>query len=214
MFGIDLSILLITVGYIGLFAIIFAETGLFFGFFLPGDTLLFTAGILSAGGTFSVWIVIIIAIIAGIIGDSFGYYFGKRAGSYFLKKEDSWIFKKRYIEETRKFYDKHGVKTIVLARFLPIIRTFAPLLAGVSHMRYEIFMPFNIIGGVLWVVSMTLLGYGLGNIVPNIDVYVVPIIIVIFVLSFIPLIVGYIKRGKKGLSITHPEVVSKRMNDV
>jgi membrane-associated protein len=183
----DLKVLLETVGYIGLFAIVFAESGLFFGFFLPGDSLLFTAGLLAAAGHFKLSIVIILSLIAAILGDSFGYYFGSKTGKLLFKKEDSLIFNKNNLEKSQAFYAAHGAKTIILARFIPVVRTFAPILAGTSHMPYPKFLAYNVMGGFIWVLSLTLLGALLGNTIPNIDHYILPIAFSIIVISLLPI---------------------------
>ncbi|MDB4984441.1 MAG: hypothetical protein JWM20_620 [Patescibacteria group bacterium] len=193
----DLKILLETVGYLGLFAIVFAESGLFIGFFLPGDTLLFTAGLLASQGYFSIPLVIVFAVVAAILGDSFGYWFGRRAGKRLFKKEDSFLFSKKNLAKSQEFYKKYGSKTIILARFIPIVRTFAPILAGTSDMDYKKFLAYNAIGGVVWVAVMSLLGYLLGNSIPNIDHYVLPIILGIFVISFIPIVWNVIKEKRR-----------------
>lgn len=184
---LDLKVLLETVGYIGLFAIVFAESGLFFGFFLPGDSLLFTAGLLAAAGHFKLSIVIILSLIAAILGDSFGYYFGLKTGKRLFKKEDSLVFNKKNLEKSQAFYASHGAKTIILARFIPVVRTFAPILAGTSHMPYPKFLAYNVIGGFIWVLSMTLLGALLGNTIPNIDAYILPIAFGIIAVSLLPI---------------------------
>lgn len=184
---LDLKVLLETVGYIGLFAIVFAESGLFFGFFLPGDSLLFTAGLLAAAGHFKLSIIIILCLIAAILGDSFGYYFGAKTGKRLFKKEDSLVFNKKNLEKSQAFYASHGAKTIILARFIPVVRTFAPILAGTSHMPYPKFLAYNVIGGFIWVLSLTLLGALLGNTIPNIDKYILPIALGIIILSLLPI---------------------------
>lgn len=175
-----------TLGLFGIIAIIFAESGLFFGFFLPGDSLLFTAGLLASQGYLNFWILIFGSTIAAILGDSVGYTFGFHIGPKLFTRDDSWFFKKAYIERTKNFYDRHGKKTIFLARFVPIVRTFAPILAGVGQMKYSVFLSYNIIGGISWSAGLTILGFVLGRTVPNIDRYIIPIIIFIVILSMIP----------------------------
>ncbi|MEO5931295.1 MAG: VTT domain-containing protein, partial [Candidatus Kapaibacterium sp.] len=155
-------------GYVILFIIIFSETGLLVGFFLPGDSLLVTVGVLAAAGKFNLdilWLNLLL-IPAAIIGDAVGYTIGLRGGGRLLNRPDSRFFKKRHIDETRAFYAKHGGKTIVLARFVPVIRTFAPVVAGLARMPYREFAVFNIAGGILWIGATTILGYALGNTVP------------------------------------------------
>lgn len=191
--------LISAVGLVGIWAIIFAESGLFFGFFLPGDSLLFTAGIFASQGHFSITLLIIGCIIAAIAGDNFGYYFGKKVGPKIFTRKDSMLFHHEHIVRAQNFFEKHGVKTIVLARFIPIVRTFAPILAGVGGMKYRTFLTYNIIGGILWGGGITILGYFLGRLIPDIDKYLLPIIVVIIVVSLIPVIVEYLKtrRAKK-----------------
>lgn len=185
--GIDLPTLITTAGYVGLAVIILCETGLLFGFFLPGDSLLFTAGLLASQGLFSIWLLIPILAAAAIVGDSIGYAIGTRLGPALYKREDSFFFRKRYIEETEAFYAKHGPYTIVLARFVPIVRTFAPVLAGVGRMHYPLFVRYNVLGGLLWTVGLTLAGYFLGTLLPGIADYLDAVIIGIIVLSLLPL---------------------------
>lgn len=184
----DLPTLIATAGYIGLGVIILCETGLLFGFFLPGDSLLFTAGLLASQGIFSIWLLVPLLAAAAIVGDSIGYAIGARLGPALYKREDSFFFRKRYIEETEAFYAKHGPYTIVLARFVPIVRTFAPTLAGVGRMPYTLFVRYNVLGGLLWTVGLTLAGYFLGALVPGIADYLDAIIIGIILLSLTPLL--------------------------
>ena len=190
---IDIVLLVESVGYIGLFAIIFAESGLFFGFFLPGDTLLFTAGLLASQGFFNIYILLTLFALAAIIGDSVGYWFGKKVGPKIFNKEDSFFFQKKHIERTHNFYEKYGTKTIVLARFVPIVRTFAPILAGVGEMKYKTFLKYNIIGALLWGVGIIYIGYFLGSRVPNIENYLFYIIVAILIISFLPIIFEFVK---------------------
>lgn len=182
----DLVTLIKTVGYLGLFGIVFAESGLFVGFFLPGDSLLFTAGFLAAEDYLAIEWVILLCVIGAILGDSFGYWFGRKVGPAIFTREDSLVFHKRHLKEARLFYEKHGGKTIVLARFMPIVRTFAPILAGVGHMPYATFLFYNVTGGLLWAVSLPLLGFYLGKQIPDIDRYLLPIIAAIIVVSLLP----------------------------
>lgn len=173
-------------GVIGVIVIVFAESGLFFGFFLPGDSLLFTAGLLSSQGILPFYFLIIGVFIAAVLGDNVGYWFGKKLGIKLFTKEDSFFFKKKYLSEAQHFYEKHGKKTIILARFIPIVRTFAPIVAGIGNMNYRTFFIYNVIGGFVWSVGLTLLGYVLGVTVPGIDKYLLPIIILIVFISFLP----------------------------
>jgi len=188
LFSSDLKPLLEIIGYSGLFLFVFAESGLFFGFFLPGDSLLFTAGLLASGGFFYFPNVLFLVFLGAILGDAVGYYFGKKAGKHLFKKEESLIFSKKNLARSEVFYEKHGPKTIMIARFVPIVRTFAPILAGVSGMKYKKFLLFNVIGGTFWTVVVVSAGYLLGNTIPNIDKYLLPIIFIIVILSFLPIL--------------------------
>lgn len=189
----NLPELLSTVGHVGLFVIVFVESGLLIGFFLPGDSLLFTAGLLASQGILNIWWTMALTVIAAITGDSLGYYIGKKLGPALFKKEDSLLFKKKHIERTQHFFDKHGGKTIILARFVPIVRTFAPVLAGVGKMEYRKFISFNIFGGLAWGIVVPLLGFFLGKYIPDIDKYLLPIILGIIVLSFVPVVIEFTK---------------------
>lgn len=193
-FGIDLVSLIKTVGYLGIFGIIFAESGLFLGFFFPGDSLLFTAGFLASQGFLHLGILLAVSFVAAILGDSFGYAFGKKIGPAIFTRKTSIFFRKDYMEKSRKFYEQYGAKTIILARFMPIVRTFAPILAGVGSMRYSLFLFFNIVGALMWSFGLILFGYYLGSIVPNPDRYLFPTVLVIIVFSFLPLVVHWAKK--------------------
>ncbi|MCC7445975.1 MAG: VTT domain-containing protein [Anaerolineae bacterium] len=183
---LDPKYLIETFGLIGLYFIIFAESGLFVGFFLPGDSLLFTAGFLASQNILPLPALIIGCFIAAVIGDSFGYWFGRRVGRRFFQKDDSLLFKKKYVIKAQEFYEKHGSKTIVLARFTPIIRTFAPIVAGIGDMHYATFITYNIMGGALWAIGVTLAGYFLGRVIPDVDKILLPIVIVIIGVSLLP----------------------------
>ncbi len=185
----DLISLIKTAGYFGLFGIVFAESGLLLGFFLPGDSLLFTAGFLASQGFLNIWFLLPIIFIGAVLGDSVGYAFGYKVGPLIFTKEESIFFHKDHLEKARIFYEKYGPKAIVIARFMPGIRTFAPILAGVGKMHYPTFLAYNIIGGALWGIGLPVLGYWLGNTVPNIDQYLVPIILLIIFLSLLPSII-------------------------
>lgn len=178
--------LIMTLGTLGVIVIIFVETGLFFGFFFPGDSLLFTAGFLASQGYVSFAWLLVGTFLAAIIGDSIGYAFGKKIGPALFVREDSVIFNKKHIARAQHFYEKHGKKTIILARFMPIIRTFAPIVAGIGNMQYKTFLVFNIIGGFLWTWLMLWLGYGLGSLIPDPDRFVIPIVIIIIATSAAP----------------------------
>jgi membrane-associated protein len=184
--GIDLVEAIKAVGYVGLFLIVFAETGLFLGFFFPGDSLLFMAGLLASQGFFSVAFLILLVFVAAVTGNMVGYEFGRRVGPRLFSREDSLLFRKAHVIRTQKFFDQYGGKTIMIARFMPIVRTFAPILAGVGNMQYRSFLTYNIAGAFIWTAGLTLLGYFLGNVVPDIDKYLLPIVLAIVVVSVLP----------------------------
>jgi membrane-associated protein len=192
LFNLDLPVLINTIGYLGIFLVIFAESGLFFGFFLPGDTLLFTAGLLASQGYFNIAILIFIIVFAAVLGDQIGYLFGKKFGPKIFTRNESFYFKKRYVTDAENFYKKHGKKTVILARFIPVIRTFIPILAGVGKMHYRTFITYNIIGGTIWGASITLLGYFLGEKIPNIDTYIIPILLLVVFISILPTLFSFV----------------------
>ena len=186
------------VGYPGLFTAVFLESGVFFGFFLPGASMLFTAGLLVSQGIFDIWILIPLLTVAAILGDNTGYWFGAKVGYRLFLRPDSKFFRQEHLKRAKDFYDRHGFLAIVLARFIPIVRTFTPILAGVGTMPYGTFLKFNIIGGVFWGAGVTLLSYFLGAIIPGIDRYLLPIVIGIIVASFLPIAFKFFKgRTKK-----------------
>lgn len=184
--GVDLESLIRTAGYLGVFAIVFAETGLLVGFFLPGDSLLFTAGFLASQGYFDIWILAILCFVAAVAGDAVGYLIGNRFGRQLFVREESRFFKPKYLMQAERFFEHHGGKAIVLARFMPIVRTFVPVIAGVSAMTYRHFVIFNVVGALLWAVGVTLLGYFLGSVIPGVDTYLLPIIALIVLVSVLP----------------------------
>jgi len=186
-------------GYILLVAIVFTETGLLIGLFLPGDSLLITAGLLASAGILNIWWLNGLLIAAAIVGDSTGYAIGARLGPRIFTREKSLLFNPKHVERTRRFYEKYGPKTIVIARFVPIIRTFAPVLAGVGAMRYRRFLTYNVAGGIGWVASMTWAGYLLGQTVPNISKHMHVLVIVIIVLSCVPIAVEIYRERRKTL---------------
>ncbi len=192
----DLKDLIETIGYIGIFLMIFLESGVFFGFFLPGDSLLFTAGFLASQGLLSLPILIPGCFIAAILGLQVGYLFGKKVGPKLFSKTDSLFFHKDHLIKAQEFYNKHGAKTIVLGRFIPVVRTFAPIVAGVGSMHYPTFIKYNIIGAVLWAVGVTLAGYFLGTLIPDVDKYLLPIIFLIMVVSALPAVMHILKDPK------------------
>lgn len=182
----DLVSLIQTAGYLGIFAIVFLESGLLIGFFFPGDSLLFTAGFLASQGLLDIKLLVAGCFIFAVLGDSIGYFIGKKLGPRIFNKEKSIFFHKQHLERAQKFYDKHGGKTIILARFVPVIRAFAPIVAGAGKMNYKKFVTFNLIGGVLWAIGVTLTGYYLGSLIPDVDKYLLPIVGLIIVASILP----------------------------
>jgi membrane-associated protein len=175
------------VGTIGLFFVVFAESGLFFGFFLPGDSLLFTAGVFAAKGDLVLPVILVGCFIAAVAGDQVGYAFGRRVGPALFRRPDSRFFRQSHVEKAQDYFIEHGVKTIVIARFVPIVRTFAPILAGVGRMEYRTFVTYNVLGGFLWSVGITSLGFVLGEAI-DIDKYLLPVIAVIVLLSVLPVL--------------------------
>ncbi len=186
-----------TAGYIGVFAMIFAETGLLVGVVLPGDTLLFSVGLLAAEGHFAITLLIIGCSLAAIAGDSVGYWTGKKFGPQIFSREESIFFRKSYVARAQAFFERHGRKTIFLARYVPIVRTFTPVIAGVAEMPYQNFLVYNILGGIAWTLSILVLGYFFGSKIPNIDRYILPVILGVFVLSFIPMILELLRTHRK-----------------
>lgn len=181
----DLISMIQTVGYVGLFVMVFGESG-FFMFFLPGDSLLFTAGILASQGIFNIWTLLVIFVFAAVLGDSAGYWVGNKAGDWLLSQKDRLFFKKKHIEAAQTFFDKHGGKALILARFVPAVRTFVPVAAGIGKMEYKKFLSYNIIGGIIWGAGLPLLGYYLGSRIDNIEHYLLPIIALIVFISVLP----------------------------
>lgn len=193
---IDIPQLVKTAGYIGLFGIVFAETGLFFGFFLPGDSLLFTAGILASQGYLNVWVTCALLFTAALIGDNVGYTIGKHAGPKLFTRPKSLLFNPEHLKRSHEFFERHGGKAVIIARFVPVVRTFSPVVSGLARMRYAKFIAFSVIGALLWAVGLTLLGYWLGTTVPNVEKYIAPGIILIILLSVSPGIYHVLKDKK------------------
>lgn len=185
-------------GYLGLAVLVFAESGLLIGIFLPGDSLLFAAGLLSASGLLDPGALAAVVVAAAVLGDSAGYWFGHEVGSRFLARKDTWFVKRAYIERTERFYKKYGARAVVLARFVPAVRTLAPILAGVAHMRYKRFLAYNALGGFAWGAGMVALGYFLGAVLPGSEHYVLYLSFGIIVLSFLP-ILWNLALGKKAI---------------
>ena len=209
--GLDLVDLIIGLGIFAVLIVIFAESGLLIGFFLPGDSLLFTAGALYATGILpgnvpiNIHFFVILLFIAAVLGDSVGYWFGRKAGPRIFKKPDARIFKQAHIQNAQNFYEKHGGKTIVMARFVPIVRTFAPIVAGAGKMDYRRFLGFNLIGGFLWTFGITYLGYFAGKALIaagiEIDSVILPIIALIILISVLPPAIHILKDKKNRTAI-------------
>jgi membrane-associated protein len=190
---LDPLVIIKALGLLGVVGIVFAESGLFFGFFLPGDSLLFTAGFLASQNLISIFWLLILCFIAAVVGDNVGYYFGRKTGPKIFNKEDSIFFHKSHIEKAKAFYEKYGKKTIFIARFIPVVRTFVPIVAGVAQMEYTTFMKYNLIGGFVWTWGMLGAGYLLGSVIPNAEKYLTPIILVIILTSILPAVIEFIK---------------------
>ena len=199
---------IVQIGGLGLIAaIIFAETGLMLGFFLPGDSLLVTAGIFATTANptgqplFNIVSLNLVVIIAAIVGDTLGYWIGAKAGPKLFTREKSLLFSRKHLLRTKEFYERHGGKTIIIARFVPIIRTFAPVVAGVGKMSYRRFISFNVFGGIAWSLSMTLIGFTLGKQFPGITKQIDKVIIVIIAVSLMPMVISWLaNRNKKPAS--------------
>lgn len=216
-FGIDLANLIEILGYPGLFAIIMAESGLFFAIYLPGGSLLFTAGLLASQGYLNIFILLATVITAAIIGDTIGYWFGSWVGPALWRRPDSRFFKKKYLEQTRHFFKEHGTRTIFLARFIPIIRTFAPILAGVGEMNYRTFFFYNTLGAFIWGGGFVLAGYFLGEVAPGVDEYLEYFILGIVFVTMIPFFWHVYKAQKaqnhQGDTLMVPKAVVFDMDD-
>ncbi|HSE93085.1 MAG TPA: VTT domain-containing protein [Methylomirabilota bacterium] len=184
-------------GYVILVAIVFTETGLLIGCFLPGDSLLITAGLVAATGALDIWSLNVLLTAAAIVGDSVGYAIGARLGPRLFTREKSLLFNPRHVERTRLFYERHGAKTIVIARFVPIVRTFAPVLAGVGQMQYRRFLAYNVAGGAGWVLSLTWAGFLLGHAIPDIDRYIHVVVGVVIVLSVVPIGIEILRERRR-----------------
>jgi len=199
-------------GYVVLFIVVFAETGLAAGFFLPGDSLLVVAGLFAARGDLNVFILLVSLFVAAVIGDAVGYYSGLKMGPRLFRREKSLLFRPSHLAKAQGFYEKYGGKTIIIARFVPIVRTFAPIVAGAANMPYRRFALFNIVGGFLWVFSMILSGYFLGSILKsrfgiNLDEHIEKVVIIVVALSLLPPIIEYLKsRREKARAAAAAEV--------
>jgi membrane-associated protein len=191
-------------GYALLFGVVFAETGLLVGFFLPGDSLMFTVGVVAGAGKLNIFVVNVVLMAAAIVGDGVGYALGRRTGPHIFNRPNSRFFRQEHLLRTKAFYEKHGGKTIIYARFVPIIRTFAPFVAGVADMGYLRFLSFNVFGGIGWVFALTMLGYGLGN-VPIVRQNFEKAILVIIFLSLLPML-GELIKSRRRKPETSPDV--------
>ncbi len=209
--GFDLVDIIINLGILAILFVIFAESGLLIGFFLPGDSLLFTAGVLFAANVLpgsvpiSIHLFVVLLFIAAVLGDTVGYWFGKKSGPHLFKKKDARIFKQSHIKHAQDFYEKHGGKTIIMARFVPIVRTFAPVVAGIGKMEYKKFLSFNLIGGFAWTFGITYLGYFAGKAIIaagiEIDTVILPIVALIVFVSVLPPAIQILKDKKSRQAI-------------
>src|SRR5450759_3163777 len=188
----DIKELVRWAGYPGLSMIVFSETGLLVGFFLPGDSLLITAGVFAAAGYFDITVLIFLLIAAAVIGDATGYFIGLKGGQALYAREESRFFKRKHLLKMKEFYEQYGPITIFMARFMPFARTFAPVVAGIAEMKYRRFASYNIIGGVAWITSMLLIGYFLGSTIPNVEKNIHYVVIVVVFLSLLPGIIKYV----------------------
>ncbi|MDE3108359.1 MAG: VTT domain-containing protein [Acidobacteriota bacterium] len=185
--------------------IVFVETGLFVGFFLPGDSLLVTAGVFAGAGHLHLASLLSLVALCAIAGDQLGYWIGRKTGETLYRREDSLIFKKRHLRQAHDFYERHGAKAVIIARFVPIVRTFCPPVAGAAKMTYKRYLLFDVIGGILWVWSMLFIGYTLGRTVPNVDAKIQYIIAGVIAISFLPA-VYHAWKSKKNRSIEGPAI--------
>jgi membrane-associated protein len=193
----DVRAIVQAVGYVGMVIIIFSETGILIGFFFPGDSLLVVSGVFASQGSLDMLVLNLLLIPAAVIGDSVGYWIGHKAGPKLFNKEQSFFFRKDYLIKTHNFYEKYGGITIILARFMPIIRTFAPTVAGIAEMKYWDFFKYNVFGGIGWIISMTSIGYFLGNVIPNVDKHIEYIIAIVVFISILPAIIKFISAKMK-----------------
>lgn len=202
MLELDLVKFITTVGYIGVFAIVFAESGLFFGFFLPGDSLLLTAGLLASRGVLNEAVLVPGIFVAAVLGDSVGYWFGNKTGPHIFNRPSSLLFRRENLLKARAFYEKHGGKTITLARFMPFIRTFVPIVAGAVSMNYRRFLLFNFIGAFFWGVGVTMLGFGLGRAfgsIEGVDKYFTLLVLAFFLIPGLPALVHLWRDSREDL---------------
>jgi membrane-associated protein len=196
--SLPLSELISAAGYVGIAAMVFCESGLPFGFIFPGDSLLFASGLFAAQGYFNIGLLIAIIVISAIAGDSVGYWIGKKIGPHIFTKDDSFWFNKKHLARTEAFYTKYGMSAVILARFVPVVRAFVPIFAGVGCMPYKKFLAYNIFGAFIWGAGIPLLGYAVGNVVPNAEQYILPLVLVVIVVSFIPIAIQLVKSIGRG----------------
>lgn len=194
---VDLPTLIKAVGYIGVTLIIFAECGLLIGFFLPGDSLLFTAGFLASQHVLDIWVLTILCALAAVVGPAVGYWFGRAVGPRLFNREDSRFFHRKHLERAHAFYERHGGKALILARFMPVVRTFAPIVAGAGRMSYVPFVVYTLIGAVIWAVGVIWAGFYLGSVIPDVDKYLLPIIGLIIVASIAPSVIHLWRENRK-----------------
>ncbi len=202
-------------GLIAIGGIVFAESGLLIGFFLPGDSLLFTAGFLASQGLFDIHVLALVCFVAAVVGDSVGYSIGNRMGPKLVKRPDGKIFRKEYLAQAESFYEKHGKKTIVMARFVPIVRTFAPMVAGIGKMHYRTFLTYNIIGGALWTLGLTYAGFYLGRALPWTKDYLEIAVIFIVLLSLVPSFIHVLSNAEHRTRLKKlPAVTVRRIREL
>ncbi len=211
MLHFDLESLIRSAGVLGVMLIVFAETGLLVGFFLPGDSLLFTAGFLAAQGYLNIWALCIGCLVAAVVGDAVGYSIGKSAGRKLYYRAGSKFFKPEHLHKAELFFEKHGGKAVIIARFMPIVRTFVPVVAGMGAMKYSRFVFFNVIGGLLWAVGVTLTGYLAGNHMPGVEKYMAPVILGIIALSLLPTAIHvWQEHGDEIMAMVRARLASRR----
>lgn len=189
----DLATWIHTLGYAGVLAVIFVQTGLLVGFFLPGDSLLFTVGFLASQHFFNIYLLTPLIILTAIVGYSIAYWLGNKIGHWLLQRPDSWWFKKRYVFDAKAFYEKHGGQALIIGWLIPVIRTFVPVVAGMAEMPFKRFMIYNCLGGIIWAGGITLLGYFLGTEIPGVEHYIVPSVLVIIIISILPGVFHFLK---------------------
>lgn len=193
---LDLNHWVSTLGYVGIFIVILAETGIIFGCFFPGDSLLFTAGMLASKGLLHLSYLIPVVIVAAIMGYVLGYWCGAKLGHWLLRRPDGIFWKRKYLQQAHDFYDKHGGQAMILCRLVPIVRTFCPIVAGMGNMPMRRYMRYNVMGAIIWACALPTLGYFVGNLFPNARHFILPIVLAIIVISVLPGAVHYLRRGK------------------